>query len=797
MTITPRGAGGTATTRTARNRNRRRNAAAAAGEPRHAAPAQPEPAPPRRRGGRHAAEEPPTDDTSVMDAAVADTSVDDVGFPAPAWNPWAAGNRQALPPGAVHHPHGSPGSDDHRNFLADADDRDHRAYLDADEDDSHRTFPNGVGNSGYRALRDTDEDHRHQAFLRREERREQRTLRADVEDGERRGGPVGAGWGDPAAEPVAWGGGRAGAEAECPAERATGWDDGAGAGHVAWMDQTGSWVNVAGAVHAPVEEPPAAGWIDGEVAGWGDSAGTGLGRRNGWADAGSHGDDWALHTGVGIGAVGDWTDGSGSPAGYGETAGTPAGYGETAGEVSGWADTAVSRASAEDGVVEGLWLALDEPDDSAAGPGGQDASCDDAAGRGPYRRRGVKEARKAGRRHIGRWSHARRTRSAYLSNALVRCALYLGALSVAISAAEPLGRVAWPVPAVMVLLGWTAAQGLTSIGVTVAGRGGPAAAARTVGAGFAAVIGLWCSLVWIAPDALLGPNRLLAATVGVGGLATLATVTAALVTRAEGVIAGWYVPCWLLAAAVLADAGGIREAALVPVQTLLPAAMVAVGIRAFRPALLPRRAASGRRSRLTAADRRRAAAYLIIGAAQAISVILLWRGGPAVMPLPAALPLLVAVPLLEGLIGWHTDRIDAGLDAAETPEELDRHIRNVTAITLAGLLPPLAAGCGLLVAAYRLPYGFSLVPGAREAVLTLAAATLLGGVFAVTFLLAARTRHGIAATLATIPPLAATVLALSAPPAGLLPAAVAVLAATHLAGLLIVALTAADLRRTP
>jgi hypothetical protein len=112
-------------------------------------------------------------------------------------------------------------------------------------------------------------------------------------------------------------------------------------------------------------------------------------------------------------------------------------------------------------------------------------------------------------------------------------------------------------------------------------------------------------------------------------------------------------------------------------------------------------------------------------------------------------------------------------------------------------VPPLAAGCGLLVAAYRLPYGFSGVPGARDAVLALAAATLLGGVFAVTFLLAARSRHGIAATLAAIPPVAAAVLALSAPPAGLLPAAVAVLAATHLAGLLIVALTAADLRRTP
>ncbi|KHD73233.1 hypothetical protein MB27_36955 [Actinoplanes utahensis] len=390
-------------------------------------------------------------------------------------------------------------------------------------------------------------------------------------------------------------------------------------------------------------------------------------------------------------------------------------------------------------------------------------------------------------------------RGAYLGAAAVRCGLYLGPLSAAVAGAGALGRVAWPVPAVMLLLGWTAAQGLTSVGVSVAGRSGPAVAARLVGAGFAAVIGLWCALVWIAPDALLGPDRALALTVGVGGLLTLGSVTAALVTRAEGSVAGWYVPCWLLAAAVMAEAGGVAEAALVPVETLLPAAIVATAVRAFRPALLPGTltGAAGRTPRLTVADRRRGVAYLVIGAAQAVCVALLWRGGPAVMPLPAALPLLLAVPLLEGLIGWHTARLDAGLDSAETPEEFDRHVRNVTAITLAGLLPPLAAGCGLLIAAYRLPYGLSTVPGARDAVLALAAGTLLGGVFAVTFLLAARFRHGIAAALAAIPPAAAAVLALFATPAGLLPAAVAVLAATHLAGLLIVALTAADLRRTP
>ncbi|WP_317790501.1 hypothetical protein [Actinoplanes sichuanensis] len=557
-----------------------------------------------------------------------------------------------------------------------------------------------------------------------------------------------------------------------------------------WADATGSWAGAVGVTGAADRAAPV-GWAD-EPTGWGDA---GRAHPSSWTD---HTGLTALPTASHGGTGTDRRAGSGGGNDFADT-------GTWLGPVTDWTGTSAdgwTEPAAEDAAVERLWLELSELDDSEVSP--QAAETTDGSRRGSYR---------TGRRHIGRWSHARRTRSAYLNAALVRCGVYLGALSVAIAAAEPLGRVAWPVPAVMVLLGWTAAQALTSMGVTVARRGGPGAAARTVGAGFAAVIGLWCALVWIAPDTLLGPNRLLAATAGIGGLVTLATVTAALVTRAESAVAGWYTPCWLLAAAAMADAAGVPEAGLVPVQTMLPAAMVAVAIRAFQPALLPSpadraaRRTAGRRTRLTsstergarltAADRRRAFAYLVIGAAQAFSVILLWRGGPDVMPLPAALPLLVAVPLLEGLIGWHTDRIDAGLDAAVTPEQYDRHVRNVTIITLAGLLPPLAAGCGLLVAAYRLPYGFSVVPGARDAVLALAAATLLGGVFAVTFLLAARTRHGIAATLAAIPPLAAAVLALFASPSGLLPAAVAVLAATHLAGLLIVALTAADLRRTP
>ncbi|WP_436526955.1 hypothetical protein [Actinoplanes sp. HUAS TT8] len=387
-------------------------------------------------------------------------------------------------------------------------------------------------------------------------------------------------------------------------------------------------------------------------------------------------------------------------------------------------------------------------------------------------------------------------RRLFLLPVILRCLLYLGPLSVAIAGVGVLGRVAWPVPAAALLFGWAAAQALTSVGVTVARLAGPEAAVRLIGAGFAAVTALWCALVWVAPASLLGPDRLMAASVGAGGLVTLATVTAALVSRSESAVIRWYVPCWLLAGAALAGQAGASWAHHVPVETLLPAAVVAVLVRAFRPAVL-----LGRECpipRLTAVERRRGLAYLVVGASQALCVALLWRSGPGVTPALVALPLLLAIPMLEALIGWHTARIDAGLDSARTVADLDRHVRNVTVITLAGLLPPLAAGGALALAAYQLPYQLSHLGTTQSAVLALAAGTLLGGVFAITFLLAARSRTGIAATLSTAPPLATVALPLlPQPDAGPLPLAVAVLAATHVAGLLIVALTAADLRRTP
>jgi hypothetical protein len=385
--------------------------------------------------------------------------------------------------------------------------------------------------------------------------------------------------------------------------------------------------------------------------------------------------------------------------------------------------------------------------------------------------------------------------------ALVRCALYVGPLGAAVAAAELLGRVAWQVPAAALILGWATSQALAGLSSRAVRRtdpgSSPAVAARLVAGGFGAAAGVWCALVWITPATLLGPQRLLAALLGLGALTCLGTVTAALVTRSEVAVVRWSLPIWLLAAVTVADGWSGR----IPVAVLLPAAIVLAALRACRPLLGARVPA---RPALTAADLRCAGNYLVIGAAQAGCVALLWRTGGAGTPPPAMLPLLAAVPLLEALIGWHAVQVDAGLDEFDSGTAYAGHLRSVTVVTVAGLVPPLAIGVALIAAAYRLPYGLSGLSGAREVVLALAGGTLLSGVLAATLLLAVRGRTAAAAVLAaaplvltgTLPVLAGHWLPTAAATPDLLPIAVTLLAVTHLVGLSAVAHTALDHRRT-
>ncbi|GAA3906826.1 hypothetical protein [Actinoplanes auranticolor] len=372
---------------------------------------------------------------------------------------------------------------------------------------------------------------------------------------------------------------------------------------------------------------------------------------------------------------------------------------------------------------------------------------------------------------------------------LLRCALYLGPLSVAVAAAGLLGSLPWQVPAGTLVLGWSVTQILTGTGAVVARRGGAGAGTRLVGLGFLTAAALWCAFVLLTPTAMTGaaPGRAIA--VGVCGLVSLASVTAALVGRSEAAVVRWSLPCWLLAAVSVAGAIGDTWAARVPVTLLLPIAVTAAAFRAFRPAF--RRTAT---LVLRGDELRGAVGRAVLGAGQAASAVLLWRAGPPAATSPAVLPLLAAAPVLEALIGWHRRQVESSLDVAESDEEHREHVGGVTVVTVAALLPPLAAGIALALAAYQLPAG---VIGAREGVLAVAGGILLSGVLAITLLLAARGRTFVAALLAVAPPLAAVTAPLvPSLPLDPLRTVVAILAATHLVGLLTVAHTAADPRRT-
>jgi hypothetical protein len=229
-------------------------------------------------------------------------------------------------------------------------------------------------------------------------------------------------------------------------------------------------------------------------------------------------------------------------------------------------------------------------------------------------------------------------------------------------------------------------------------------------------------------------------------------------------------------------------------QALLGLAIAVAAARAYRPVLtgrLPSRPA------LTGIEVRQGLCYLVIGAAQAACVALLWRAGPAGPTPPAMLPLLVAVPMLEALIGWHAAQLDPTPPRRAPAQPVKaRPPGGVTVATVAGLIPPLAVGIAFAVAAYRLPYGLSAQDGVRDLLLSLAGGTLLGGVFAVTLLVAVRGHTATAATLAVATPLLTAVAPALPAAASRLPTVVAILSATYLIGLLAVAHTALDHRRT-
>jgi hypothetical protein len=373
----------------------------------------------------------------------------------------------------------------------------------------------------------------------------------------------------------------------------------------------------------------------------------------------------------------------------------------------------------------------------------------------------------------------------YAGQALLRCALYLTPVLLAMAAAAPLGRVPWPAPAAALVLGWSCAQALAYAGHAVGAYRGPGPATRVLATGFLTLAAGWSVLLAVVPARLVGGERATAYAITLIELAYFAAVATALVTRSERAVLAWTVPSWLIAA--VAIAGRWPPDWPVRIEWLLAGAIALTVWRAFRHLRAPATGTAG--ARIGPADVVRATAYLLIGLGQALAFVLVWRAAPdgAGGP-PAALPLLAAVPLLEIFVGWHTARVAVGLDEYDDHRAYRRHLRVVAFGTIFVLVPPLFTGVAFGAAADRLPLRLSDHPDARALVLALASGVLLAGLFGVVLLLATRRRLGTAALLAAAPATLTAGIAGRDDPAHLtgaavLPTAVAVLAAVYALGL--------------
>ena len=116
----------------------------------------------------------------------------------------------------------------------------------------------------------------------------------------------------------------------------------------------------------------------------------------------------------------------------------------------------------------------------------------------------------------------------FLRASLARAALFLTPAAAAAAVQAPLARVAWPLLAATLVVGWAGAQALAYVAYAKASRGTPAGALRFLGTGFLALAALWCAAVALVPPDLVG-HRSTAYLVCLAELGMFAGTAAALV----------------------------------------------------------------------------------------------------------------------------------------------------------------------------------------------------------------------------------------------------------------------------
>jgi hypothetical protein len=354
---------------------------------------------------------------------------------------------------------------------------------------------------------------------------------------------------------------------------------------------------------------------------------------------------------------------------------------------------------------------------------------------------------------------------------VLRSALYLTPLALALGAAHQLASIPGWVTAGALVAGWSSAQGLAYLGYLVGGRGGDARAARFLLVGFAALAVLWTAALTGTsgaelkgqPGGLAGP-----VSVSLAELALFAAVTVALVTGRERQLVRAAVPCWL-ASAVLgwgpALVGGRPELSGVGVA-LVVGTVVHFLVVAYRPAFGPFRRDDWRWS-LQLAEVGPALGYAVVGAAQAVllaAAVLAGAGADAVVfgadvPLTTA-PLLIGALAAEYLMLRHRARLEHALDTSTDRAGFRRQLLRIICGTL-GVFALGIAG-GLAVAA-----NWAATDSVKA--LQLACGVLLAGHSVVTLLLVTHRRLWLAAVLVGCPALFMVCCAIAVARLGMLP----------------------------
>lgn len=295
---------------------------------------------------------------------------------------------------------------------------------------------------------------------------------------------------------------------------------------------------------------------------------------------------------------------------------------------------------------------------------------------------------------------------------LIRSALYLTPVVVAVGGATQLAGLPAPAGPGALIYGWATAQALAFLGYRALGVIGVVAAARVLAIGFVAAAVAWAGLLVAS-----GVTDPLSHAVAAGQIALFAATAVALVTGTEKRVLAAATGVWTAAAAVYAGTG----------LWIVGAAILVLLLVAYGPATRP-----GEWFRPRPREAAKALANGAVGAGQAVlfaSVVL--AGGDLLREPMAMVPLLVGVPLAELVLVWHQRRVAATRAALTDRWQYPRRLTRVSLATLAVLAVPVAAGA-LLTAA----------EAGR-----LAAVVLLAAVNGLCLVLVAHRRLGLAALL--------------------------------------------------